>query len=228
MVVMEPSVLIRIVDVPIKDPKINKDGSVDIFLKIKGTLKGLPISEHLKESICLLKLSPRIAKKYESKITTSTIIKTTCILQAAVNKKGIPFFILRPISLHLDNNSIKIEEKKQNLRLTKMWYHNKSITQININDIELTSNEHLKTRTINLQGILLACKSKNMNSAPIAVRQLESGKYELIAGIKSFIVSKILDFKTVQVHITELSHDEFLKENGIEHSKLTYKKKYNK
>lgn len=206
----------------------NGDGSIDIIFRLLGYSNEIPSDEALNESIYLLKVSQRMAKKITKEITTKTILKITGILQASVNSKKIPFILVRPISLSIDSQSMQIIEAKKNRRMKKGWYKDKDLIEINVDDIIMTNLDHLNCKSLNMNGAFLEATEKKEYDSPVAVNQLSNGKYELISGIRSFIVCKVIGIKTIQAHITELSHKEFLKENGFEIYDFKKKAFYNK
>lgn len=188
----------------------NDDGSIDALCKLPGKANEIPTSELLNDSIYLIKISQRIAQKLKKEITVDTILKVTGILQATTNTKKIPLILVRPVSLSIDHQAMQIIEAKKNKKLQKGWYKDKELVEINVDDIIMTSLEHLKCQSLNMHSSFLEAQEKKKFDLPVAVRQMDNGKYELISGIRSFVTCKVMDIKNIQAHITKMSHEEFI------------------
>lgn len=188
----------------------NDDGSIDALCKLPGQANEIPTSELLNDSIYLIKISQRIAQKLKKEITTSTILKITGILQATTNTKKVPLILVRPVSLSIDHQAMQIIEAKRNKKLQKGWYKDKDLIEINVNDIVMTNLEHLRCNTLNMHGSFFEAQEKKTFDLPVAVRQIGNGKFELISGIRSFVTCKVMNIKTIQAHITKMSHEEFI------------------
>ena len=105
------------------------------------------------------------------------------------------------------------DNTKLNKPITVSWFSTQTKTQINTKDIILTESVHLESKTITIIGGLK--KLSNIEKlAPVVIRPLEDGKYSLVTGVKSYFVAKIMDMPIVSAVLTDLSHDEFMKERG--------------
>lgn len=193
----------------------NDDGSIDALFKLPAQMPNteIPKIECLNDSIYLLKISYRFAKKIKKEITTESIIKTTGLIQAATNTKKVPLILVRPLLLTIDSKELKTAEQSPKMHMKKIWYLDKDLIEINVSDIIMSHPEHLNCKVLNIGGSFLYAKEKGAYNWPVAVRQLDNGKYELIAGVRSFVICKVMNVSKVKAHITPLSHEEFLKEN---------------
>jgi hypothetical protein len=98
------------------------------------------------------------------------------------------------------------------------WYTPEEIKEINVSDITLTEDIHLNVQNfvfkINLKEL---SKTRNI-SVPIAVRAIDQGKYALVTGAARYYAAKILDIQKIPAVITDMGHDEFVKERFLQHN----------
>lgn len=75
---------------------------------------------------------------------------------------------------------------------------------VDINKVKLVEETHLSSRVsiFNIKGY------RNKELYPIAVRENDKGEYELVAGLRSFIIAKLLSLN-VQAYITDLDRKTF-------------------
>lgn len=105
---------------------------------------------------------------------------------------------------------------KQKSKKKRIWYKDQETIELPIEDILLVEDIHLRTRTLNLHGMLKGVNRKNKVFLPIAVRKLDSDKYALVAGLSRYCAAKIIGINTIPAVITELSHSQFIDEYGIQ------------
>ena len=130
------------------------------------------------------------------------------------------------------DNEFKLVQKKQltqndpdyvgeNEELQKVtsWHekidHKEEVIELNMNSIVLCEEIHLRTRSLNFDGLL--CKSKGSNNvqSPIVVRKLDTDLYGLVLGLRSYCIAKILGIETIKAFVTDLSRQEIVKRNFI-------------
>ncbi|KAI3350849.1 hypothetical protein FDB30_04090 [Clostridium botulinum] len=76
---------------------------------------------------------------------------------------------------------------------------------VDINNVKLVEKTHLNSR-ISIFNIKNMSNYKDLT--PIAIRKNEEGTYELIAGLKTFIVAKLFS-RNVKAYITDLDRESF-------------------
>lgn len=76
--------------------------------------------------------------------------------------------------------------------------------EVDINKVRLVEEIHLSSR-VSIFNI-----RRYREAPPIAVRENENGEYELVAGIRGFIIGKLFS-RNVRAYITTLSREEFKK-----------------
>jgi len=76
---------------------------------------------------------------------------------------------------------------------------------VDINKVKLVEETHLSSR-ISIFNIKRYRNYKELY--PIAVRENDKGEYELVAGLRSFIIAKLLSLN-VQAYITDLDRKTF-------------------
>lgn len=127
--------------------------------------------------------------------------------------------------IEIDKREMKeIEEKRriqrkkelEDQKEDKFWYEkieeNKFI-EIDISKVKLTNEIHLNS-IVPIYNIKRINRIKRVS--PIAVRQIDSSEeYELITGLKSFILAKLLSLK-VKAYITDLDRDTFKEKYSLE------------
>lgn len=116
--------------------------------------------------------------------------------------------------IHENPEPAYISEFKRNKYSS--WYEglDDKLETINLDDISISERVHFYG-IVSLFGLDKA-KENGKVKAPIAVKELEDGKYTLIAGYRQYVHSKILNFKTIRAYITDLSHEEFISHFKIE------------
>lgn len=92
------------------------------------------------------------------------------------------------------------------------WYGPEEIVTVNTNDIVLTEDIHLNTHNFIFNLNLKEVKNSGQISVPVAVRPIEKGKYSLVSGVTRYFAAKILDIEKIPAVITDMSHDEFIRE----------------
>ncbi|MDF2800668.1 MAG: hypothetical protein K0S61_571 [Anaerocolumna sp.] len=106
-------------------------------------------------------------------------------------------------------------EQKQN---SMPWYqkdiHNTQVVELNVDNIVLKDEIHLKTKKLDLAGILYIASNTKQIRAPIVVRRVDEDTFALVIGLKSYCVAKILGIKKINAHITDLNRDAFVKSNS--------------
>lgn len=122
-------------------------------------------------------------------------------------------------SVPVSYNLLTGAPSKDEIRLKYVsWYVPDEIKEINVNDISLTEDIHLNVQNfvfkINLKDI---SKTRKITT-PIAVRPIEEGKYALVTGAARYYAAKILDIQTIPAVITDMEHDEFVKERFSQHN----------
>ena len=107
---------VKIVGASLKDPKVNKDGSVELLFKInmsESVPKGL---SSLGESIYLVRINQKAWRKLNNSnnISKDSIYIIEGEPKACVNKKGVPYIAVVAFSVQMKDESVKIKEAKKN------------------------------------------------------------------------------------------------------------------
>lgn len=107
----------------------------------------------------------------------------------------------------------ELEELKQNE--DKFWFKKIEETkfkEVNINKVKLVEKIHLNSRVsiFNIRNM-----SKCEELTPIAVRENEKGEYELVTGLRSFIIGKLFSINT-KAYITDLDRKTFKQKYSLE------------
>jgi len=94
------------------------------------------------------------------------------------------------------------------------WYDkiNEEIIEIQVADIILEDEIHLRCESVTFNGRLYEYAKKGMIVKPVVVRKVEQAgefKYVLVMGVQRFFAAKILDIKTIPAVIVPLNHLEF-------------------
>jgi hypothetical protein len=222
------------------EPKaaVNKDGTpfisvicFEISIREETNSKELP---NAKVENLIENNSANINKAKELKIEEKSIVTTFSEPETIVKER------MKPI----DNSVIKEESKniKVSLDVKKdpeteqpktdqtnktvkpikhiAWYSGieDQLITLNLDEVCITEKAHLSAYTVNVIGLDKAY-DKGYVSAPIAVKKLEDGNYTLVAGYKPYIQAKLLNYKTINAYITDLTHDEFVVKYKIEERK---------
>lgn len=200
---------------------VTKDSFYIIQGEPKATLnkKGIPfisvvcfdisLKENLKEPVTNIKIiEPTEVLATDNKIITPGI---ETLKDSKINNENV---IMDQEAL-IDNTYTK--KKKA---IPKAWYDEltDNLVEIDLDDVSLTEKAHLSAYTVSVTG-LSKVKEQGYVKAPIAVRQLEDGKYALVAGYKPYIQSKLLNFKTIKAYITDLNHHDFVFQFNLDESK---------
>lgn len=86
------------------------------------------------------------------------------------------------------------------------------LVEVDIKKVMLCDEMHLRTQSIYFGDFLYKSKKNNKLDAAIVIRKLESDKYALVLGIRSYCIAKILGINKVNAFITELSRKEFVRQ----------------
>lgn len=97
------------------------------------------------------------------------------------------------------------------------WYLPDEVTTLNTDDIILTEDIHLNVQNFFFNLNLKDIREQGEITVPIAVRPVENGKYSLVIGASRYFASKILGIDTIPAVITNMGHDEFVKERIKKH-----------
>lgn len=101
--------------------------------------------------------------------------------------------------------------KNENKSTVENCYKNNEIVKINVKDIVLTNELHLRGCNLYVTNLDKITSDRQR----VTVKKMEEGKYTLVIGFKAYILSKVKDFETINAVVTELTHDELMKELGI-------------
>ena len=82
----------------------------------------------------------------------------------------------------------------------KKWWKDENIKYVPANIINLQEEIHLKTYSVNLNGLLFYINKDKILKKPLAVKK-QGNKLVLIMGLTGFIIAKCLDLKKVPVII---------------------------
>lgn len=117
--------------------------------------------------------------------------------------------------IELKNEAIR-KKKLEDQREDKFWFKKIEASQfveIDISKVKLINKIHLNS-IVPIQNIKRVNKTKRVN--PIAVKIIDnSEEYELITGLRSFILAKLLSLK-VKAYITDLDRDTFKEKYSLE------------
>jgi hypothetical protein len=103
---------------------------------------------------------------------------------------------------------LKMRKSEKEIKENKEHWQNlipkEEFKVVDINKVKLVEETHLSSRVsiFNIKGY------RNKELYPIAVRENDKGEYELVAGLRSFIIAKLLSLN-VQAYITDLDRKTF-------------------
>lgn len=95
--------------------------------------------------------------------------------------------------------------------LLKTWYEDEEITHINVKDIVLEEDTHLKVKHFSFHFDLDNYSNNPDKFHPVAVRPSEDGKYILVIGASRYFAAKIMDIGKIPAVIKNMNHEEFIK-----------------
>lgn len=156
-------------------------------------------------------------KKHKTFKTPLRIKKETMTLVS-----GYPeYLVAKELNIHsvpVSYNLLTGAPSKDEIKLNNInWYTPEEIKEINVDDIVLTEDVHLNTQNFIFKINLKEISRTRTITTPIAVRPLEDGKYALVTGAARYYAAKILDIQTIPAIITDLEHDEFIKERFMQY-----------
>ncbi len=112
-----------------------------------------------------------------------------------------------PVSYNLSPSPLY----KKELRISSsIWHNEEEITEVDVKNIVLTEDIHLKNDNFTFRFDIKDTKEKVETLSPIAVRPIEDGKYSLVIGATLYFSAKILDIPKLPAVITDMNHDEFM------------------
>lgn len=208
--------------IPEKEPKIINDiGTVELIFKIDVSSTIPKEFKDIGESFYVVHVSSKVWRWVAKRATKDSEYIIHGDLKARVSKKGMPLInvICQQINL-INSPKVEVIENEKNNdeeKIFKPWYKDipeDQLVDINTNDITITDKVHLNSQTININGLYKASTTRSV-IAPIAVRKIENGEYSLVIGMKQLMQAKLLNIKTIKAFVTELGHDQFVKEYGI-------------
>lgn len=182
--------------------KENVDGVIVLF-------KNIPNHKKLKETIFMVNISKKQWNKLKD-IKDKENEEIRLIGEMDVRTKNTkPHIYVECIDIirtkKINNRINKILNKKnvEIIEKNEPWFNlipQEQFKKIDINKVRLIEGLHLNSVTKNINMQMLS-RIKHLN--PIAVKLNEDGEYELITGIKSYIVAKLLS-RNVKAYITDL------------------------
>ena len=104
---------------------------------------------------------------------------------------------------------------KQNKNKNEVWYKlisEEDFKEVDINKVKIVDEVHLSSR-ISIFNIKKYRRYKSL--APIAVRENENGEYELVTGMRTFIVAKLFS-RNIKAYMTNLSREEFKEKYNLD------------
>lgn len=205
--------------------KENKDGTANIILRADTSQtfpKGL---KYLGESIYNIHIGKKTWKRLSGVITKESKLLIQGEPKACVNSKGIPYVVVNCMDMSIIETKAKesAQEKPKDEKpekkpvndvsksIVENWYKTNEIVKINVKDIALTNETHLKGCMLYVTNLDKVTSDKQK----VTVKKTEEGKYTLVMGFKSYIISKVKDFETIDAVVTGLTHNELIQQLGI-------------
>lgn len=212
-----------------KEVKHNEDKTVDMIITTEPDEFAREDLKKRGNSIALVRFTETQWKQNKKKFNVGSHVEIIGQYKVAVNKKGTPYVYVAPDNIFKFQQDATNKSKNRVIRNTfegqfpkkendrpqyKDWRYeipDEKYVKIPASKVILNQEVHLNgsIHYINVE------KNRNLDNYKIVVRKLEDEKYELIAGIKVFIVGKMLD-KEFDCYITELSNEEFVKPYKID------------
>ncbi|MFI3210166.1 MAG: hypothetical protein R3Y64_03840 [Peptostreptococcaceae bacterium] len=208
-----------------KDPKINKDETVDIICVTTFEDSSRADASERGGSNVLIRFTRKQWKKID-KLRHKFSFDIMGDYKASVNKKGIPYIyvaptvitkskVLKPTTMfnkvqikdeqikHIDIINEKTTETPKKYVDWRRLINHKAFRYIPKRFITINENVDLKG------GMHLDLESgRKFSHYKIVVKKTTPGRYELIAGLKAFCLAQIFD-KKVSCYITDLTKEEF-------------------
>jgi len=103
------------------------------------------------------------------------------------------------------------EAKDEELIKNIVWYTPEEIIKVELKDIILTEDAHLNVQNFVFRINLKQYSETGKITVPIAIRPLGEGKYSLVTGAARYFAAKILNISRIPAVITDMGHDEFVK-----------------
>ena len=115
-----------------------------------------------------------------------------------------------------EKKKLKIKKKLEDQKEDKFWYkkiEENQFIDVDISKVKLTSEVHLNSIVpiYNIKRI-----NRIQRVSPIAIKKIDGcEEYELITGLRSFILAKLLSLK-VKAYVTDLDRDAFKEKYSLE------------
>lgn len=199
--------------------KTDVQGSTIVLFKNENE-----IAFNLKNSIIMVEISKCQWKSIEANTNLLDLyLDITGKFEIRATKENKPYLYVKSVACkklkvkaqediirHLNKMSENYEReiKTQKRHYDNIWFKNideNEFQEIDINKVKLVEEIHLNSKI----SVFNIKKYNNYNDlSPISVRENDNGEYELVTGIRSFIVAKLLSRK-VRAYTTTLSRNEF-------------------
>lgn len=111
----------------------------------------------------------------------------------------------------------KLRQKEENIKRKEDKYWFKKIDESEFKEIDISKVKLVESTHLNsiLPKFNIRHMNKRENLNPIAVRENDNGEYELITGLRSFIVGKLLSID-VKAYITDLDRETFKEKYSLD------------
>jgi hypothetical protein len=103
------------------------------------------------------------------------------------------------------------ESKDEEFIKDLVWYSPEEVTKVELKSIILTEDVHLNVQNFLFRINLKKYSESGKMTTPIAIRPIGQGKYSLVTGAARYFAAKILDIPIIPAVITDMGHDEFIK-----------------
>jgi len=162
-------------------------------------------------------LGPEYGELLEKAKTTGVIMPLIVEKETMALVDGYKRYCIAK-ELNMEKVPIKYaKENKANIEINPEWFKPEEVIDLETNKIILLENLHLSTSNLDFRGKLKKVKEGGKLS-PVAVRELEDGRYALVMGLLSYIMAKTLDIEKVPAIVRNMSNKELL--NQIKIKKL--------
>ena len=223
---------------------IRINGTIDKLLKVEENSPATVLFKceddanlNIKSVVIMVEISKRQWRTFKDNPNVLDLY-FTCIGKFEIRKKNDkPYLYVKSVSLkrlkakgqkakieEIEKISkkyeeeIKMEEKEIDelkKKEDRFWFKKidkNEFQEVDINKVKLVEETHLSSRVsmFNIRNM-----SEYGELTPIAVRENEKGEYELVAGLKTFIVGKLFS-RNVKAYVTTLSRNEFKEKHSLE------------
>jgi len=217
--------VIRIIGKIDKIQRINDNGSIIILFKNENQ-----INFNLKSSMFMVEITKRQWQNFRNNPNVLDLyFDIYGKFEIRTVKENKPYIYVKSINVKkltskeqkqtIDHDNKTSQNYRQDVYIQErdydnMWFkriEENEFQEVDINKVKLVEETHLNSK-VSIFNIRNMSEYKELT--PIAVRENEKGEYELIAGLKTFIVGKLFS-RNVKAYVTTLNRDEFKVEYSL-------------